>query len=519
MKTCPECQAQAEPAARFCLDCGHAFGEASPDAADPWRGRIIAGRFQIVRKLGDGGMGEVFLAEQQPMGRLVALKILRAALADDPQQVERFKREAQAASRLKHPNTIIVHDFGQGQDGVVFLAMEYLEGRTLAHLLDEEGRLEPRRAVRMMAQICGSLHEAHGHGVVHRDLKPENIFLTERGGQVDFVKVLDFGIAKIRDNQAGGKLETITRQGAIFGTPQYMSPEQIKGADLDARSDVYALGVMLYQMLSGALPFKAATAVEMLTKHLAESPAPLSVDTADAATMARLEATALRALSKDRTHRQPTAQTFLDELELAIGAPVAGPLTTTTGPTPPSSGSPPRRSPARWPLAVVGLAIAAGIGAAVFFARPETPPDPRPDAGHPASVSTSPPAPSAAPTAPPTEAPSAAPTAPPTQAPSGAPTAPPTVAPTAPPTRPPAPPTAAPTRPARDEKRPAKLFIRSATPGVKIYIDGRPKGTTPLVNFEVPAGVHNVTGVLDGRRESVDVDVPPGAVKNIKLKL
>ncbi len=523
MKTCPECQAKADPNARFCLDCGHAFGEAAvPDAADPWRGRVIAGRFQIVRKLGDGGMGEVFLAEQQPMGRLVALKILRAALADDAQQVERFKREAQAASRLKHPNTIIVHDFGQGQDGVVFLAMEYLEGRTLAHLLDEEGRLEPRRAVRMMAQICGSLHEAHGHGVVHRDLKPENIFLTERGGQTDFVKVLDFGIAKIRDNQAGGKLETITRQGAIFGTPQYMSPEQIKGADLDARSDVYALGVMLYQMLSGALPFKAATAVEMLTKHLAEAPAPLTVDTADAATVARLEATALRALSKDRAHRQPGAQAFLEELEAALGGPAlpAAPpnVVPVASPPPAPAGTP------RWPLAVVAAAAAAGIGAAVLFARPE------PDAGvgtnaPPTSAPTQ--SPSTAPTAAATQAPTEPPAVPPTQAPSVPPTAPPTLpptqaptaAPTAPATRPPAPPTAPATRPARDERRAAKLFIRSVTPGVKVYVDGRPKGTTPLVNFEVPPGVHNVTGELEGRRESIDVDVGPGAVKNVKFKL
>jgi serine/threonine protein kinase len=518
MKTCPECKAQADDAARFCLDCGHSFGDVPAEATDPWRGRVIAGRFQIVRKLGDGGMGEVFQAEQQPMGRLVAVKILRAALADDPQQVERFKREAQAASRLTHPNTIIVHDFGQGQDGVVFLAMEYLDGKTLARALEEEGRLEPRRAVRIMAQICGSLHEAHGHGVVHRDLKPENIFLTQRGGQGEFVKVLDFGIAKIRDIGAGNKLETITRQGAIFGTPQYMSPEQIKGADLDARSDVYALGVMLYQMLSGVLPFKAATAVEMLTKHLAEAPAPLKVDTADAATVARLEAVALRALSKDRNHRQASAEAFLEDLQEAVGdaarpTGVAGLAAAPAGP------------PAPVP---VGLGLKLGAGAAVllcgalgayFALRPETDApggrSPTRDAGVApiSSVATSPP--TQAPTTAPTQAPTAPPTQPPTQ--------PATQPATQPPTRPPVQPvTAAPAPVSRkppEDKRVGKLFIYSKTPGVKVFLDGRPKGNTPLLNVEVPPGNHNVTGQLDGKRESTDVTVAPGSVKNVRLKL
>ena len=525
MKTCPECKAHAEDAARFCLDCGHAFGESPAEATDPWRGRIIAGRFQIVRKLGDGGMGEVFLAEQQPMGRLVAVKILRAALADDAQQVERFKREAQAASRLTHPNTIIVHDFGQGQDGVVFLAMEYLEGRTLAQALDEEGRLEPRRSARVMAQICGSLHEAHGHGVIHRDLKPENIFLTQRGGQGDFVKVLDFGIAKILDSATGGKLETITRQGAIFGTPQYMSPEQIKGGDLDARSDVYALGVMLYQMLSGVLPFKAASAVEMLTKHLAEAPAPLKVDTADAATVARLEAVALRALAKDRNHRQASALAFLQDLEAAVADSLVA--------VAPAAGS---AAPGRGPGTSVGmkLGIAAGIlaaaGLGAWLAIPE---GRRTGAAlvdarvHPASGPTTAPATALAtvpPTAPATQPPTSPPTAQPSVPGSLPPTTPATQPPTAPPTHAPhGPATSAPsapaTKPPKPEHRPGKLFIRSKTPGVKVYLDGRPRGATPLLNIEVPVGKHNVTGESGALRESVDVTVTPGSVKNVTFKL
>ena len=316
MKTCPSCSSPSEITARFCLECGHAFADGpTPVGDDPWLGRMVAGRFRIVKKLGDGGMGEVFSAEQLPMGRIVALKILRHTLSDDPHQVERFKREAQAASRLKHQNTIIVHDFGQDEDGTLFIAMELLEGDPLSELIEHEGRLPPVRAAAILAQACLSLDEAHKQGVIHRDLKPENIFITNRTGQADFVKVLDFGIAKVREASDGEKLATITRDGAIFGTPQYMAPEQIKGEDLDARADIYALGVILYQLISGHLPFVASTVVEMLTKHLTTQPKPI---TTESPTVSRLEAVALRALSKDRDQRHPDARAFLQDLVDAL---------------------------------------------------------------------------------------------------------------------------------------------------------------------------------------------------------
>lgn len=330
MKACPSCGAACQVDARFCLECGEPLADAeSLTTSDPWLGRMVAGRFRLLSKLGDGGMGEVYRAEQMPMGRHIALKILRQALSDDPKQVERFKREAQAASALSHPNTIIVHDFGQDTDGTLFIAMELLEGEPLSEVLSREGALPPERAAAILRQICGSLDEAHSHGLVHRDLKPENVFLTERAGANDFVKVLDFGIAKVTES-GGQKLETITQAGAIFGTPQYMAPEQIRGEGVDARADIYALGVILYEMISGHLPFAAGSVVEMLTKHLTAPPAPIvrKAEVKADANVPRLEAIALRALSKDPTRRQQSARAFLEDIMAAMPQLA---LTTSTG--------------------------------------------------------------------------------------------------------------------------------------------------------------------------------------------
>ena len=372
MKSCPACGAENDGTARFCLDCGETFDGVVAEPSDPWLGRMVAGRFRIIRKLGDGGMGEVYLAEQLPMGREIALKVLRLHLADDPQAVERFQREAQAASQLAHQHTITVYDFGQDEDGTLFLAMEFLKGQPLDEVLDGDA-LPPERVIQIMAQICGSLEEAHERGMVHRDLKPENIFLTERGreGQ-DYVKVLDFGIAKVTQSSKGDKLETITRAGAIFGTPQYMSPEQIRGEELDARSDVYALGVILYEMISGHLPFSAGTVMELLTQHLNAAPDPISVPAPNGSALAMLEATALRALSKDPAARQPSARAFLEDLMAAmpnltldsmshlVPATAGAPAAVLDAPAPTTGGN---------SLVVVMLAafVAAGAAGAFFF--------------------------------------------------------------------------------------------------------------------------------------------------------
>ncbi len=326
MKICPNCEKAVDDSASFCLFCDHVFEKKDDDCLN----RTVSGRFRIISKLGEGGMGEVYRAEQMPIGRMVALKLLRHALTSDAKQVARFKREAQAITKLSHPNTVIIHDFGQDGD-LLFIAMEELVGNSLASVIKKEHALLPSRACRIMTQICASLAEAHKQGIIHRDLKPENIMLIERGGIKDFVKVLDFGIAKVLHvDDSDPQQEALTQSGAIFGTPQYMSPEQIKGQVIDARSDIYAMGLILYEMLAGHRPFTAGTPMEMMTKHLAATPDPIeprSLDPVESQIFTKLEEIALKALAKNPDERQQTAQEML-ELLVSV-SPELGMLTST----------------------------------------------------------------------------------------------------------------------------------------------------------------------------------------------
>ncbi len=229
-------------------------------------GHVLDGKYTMTDQLGEGGMGRVYLAEQSSMQREVAIKVLRRAFSQNKTAIQRFLREARAASKLAHPNTITVYDFGQSNDGLLYLVMERLTGRPLDLVLDEDGAMDPRRAVHIIAQICDSLSEAHRHGITHRDLKPENIFIQQQVGNPDFVKVLDFGIAKM----AGEEATQATKTGMICGTPAYMSPEQAMGRDIDGRSDVYALGILLYEMLTDEKPFDGDTPMEIMLKHINE---------------------------------------------------------------------------------------------------------------------------------------------------------------------------------------------------------------------------------------------------------
>jgi serine/threonine protein kinase len=275
-------------------------------------GALLGGKYRVLSKLGEGGMGTVFLAHHETIDRQVAVKVLLSSLVGDAVAMHRFEREARTISRMRHPNTVTIFDFGQTPDRDLYIVMEHLTGETVGDVLRREGRLEPLRATRIIRQVCASLREAHALGVIHRDLKPDNIFLTHIGEEPDFVKVLDFGLAKLSDNEQTSR---ITQQGKVFGTPLYMSPEQASGGPLDHRSDIYALGVLLYEMLCGATPFAADTVLALLLKHIQEAPPRLSVVRPELGVDPRLEAAVMRALEKDPAQRPQSVGEFARALD------------------------------------------------------------------------------------------------------------------------------------------------------------------------------------------------------------
>src|SRR5258708_8486398 len=272
---CPACHQSNVDGARFCAKCGSLVPLPSADEKDSLLGQVVGGRYRITQLLGEGGMGRVYLVEQQMVTnvRKVAVKTLQVQYAKDQQVLARFHRECGTVSELEHPNTIQFFDFGQTPDGQLYIAMEYVQGQSLSDAL-QQGPMRPDRVLRILAQVCGSLEEAHGRGIVHRDLKPDNVILVDRAGKKDFVKVLDFGIAK-RSQEEDRNEQKLTQQGTVLGTPPYMSPEQFTGRPIDARSDIYSLGVMAYEMLTGKLPFQANTAWEWATQHMTQTPIPI----------------------------------------------------------------------------------------------------------------------------------------------------------------------------------------------------------------------------------------------------
>jgi len=273
-------------------------------------GITIAGRYTLTAKIGAGGMGVVYKATQGAVERDVAIKVLLPELVNDESLVARFHLEAKAASRLVHPNTITVYDFGQHED-LLFIAMEYLEGVSLSQVL-RQGPMPPGRCVKIMLQMLRSLAEAHKKGVIHRDIKPDNIFLVEIGDETDFVKVLDFGVAKLHGTN---QQKTLTQVGMIFGTPTYMSPEQARCQPLDSRSDIYALGVLMYEMLLGVCPFTAEEPVGLLLKHVTEPPPTFEEVHPELQVPKPLEVWVMKALEKDRADRFETADEMANQLE------------------------------------------------------------------------------------------------------------------------------------------------------------------------------------------------------------
>jgi tRNA A-37 threonylcarbamoyl transferase component Bud32 len=315
VKLCPACRVENPPDSRFCQNCGAAIFDVGAAPADPYLGRIFQQKFLIQSVLGQGAMGRVYLAEHVALGKAVCIKILHPHLSGDESLARRFHREARAASKLSHPNSIAIIDFGQAEDGTLFIAMEYLPGRDLRRVIREEFPIPPQRIVKILGQVLSALEEAHAQGVIHRDLKPENIMISETRTEKDLVKVLDFGIAKIQE--PGPEGGTLTVAGLVCGTPEYMAPEQARGDPLDARVDLYAVGVILYQMLTGELPFKAESALATVTKHLTEEPIPPRERRPDLTIDPELEAICLQAMSKDREKRFASAATMKAALEAA----------------------------------------------------------------------------------------------------------------------------------------------------------------------------------------------------------
>jgi serine/threonine-protein kinase len=308
---CPHCGAPNRDDARFCGACGRAThgtepsragATPAPGTAPDLAGREIAGRYRILAKLGEGGMGAVYRGEQISLKRKCAIKLLKPELSADPGLVRRFNAEAELVARLSHPNVVNIYDFGQDADGTLFIAMEFIEGRPLRAVMNADGPLPARRAVAIAAQVASSLTDAHAHGIVHRDLKPDNVMLTERGREKDVVRVLDFGIAKLRDENKQ-TVQAMTQAGDLVGTPQYMAPEQIRGDKVDGRTDVYALGAVLYEMVTGRLPFEGPTVMAILSKHLTETPQPPSVRRPDLGIPPALDALIMESLAKDAAQR------------------------------------------------------------------------------------------------------------------------------------------------------------------------------------------------------------------------
>jgi serine/threonine-protein kinase len=283
---------------------------------DPNIGRdILGGQFQILQKIGSGGMGSVYKAAQPAMNRMVAVKILHPKLANRKDLVSRFRREARAMSHLTHPNTVKVLLYGELEDGSLYIVMEYLEGKNLNQSVRKDGPMGAERAVPIMIQVCGALQEAHAQGIVHRDLKPENIFLSSNGGLRDFPKVLDFGLAKVTERELRPGSVMLTQEGMVFGTPEFMSPEQAQGKTLDARSDIYSLAVILYEMLTGKLPFEARTPMEYIQHHITKPPLHLDTRVPGKTFPPGLGDVLAKALEKRPEDRYASAAHFADALK------------------------------------------------------------------------------------------------------------------------------------------------------------------------------------------------------------
>ena len=312
MKRCPSCNNEYFDTERFCPQDGTPLR--APVAANDLTGAIIAERYHVLRKLGEGGMGQVYLAEHVRMKRKVAVKVLSPRIATDADAISRFNREASNAGQIDHPNVAAVYDFGESDGGIVYLAMEFVEGESLALVLATHGALPAARTADIVRQVADALDAAHRLGIVHRDLKPENILVGAHHDARDKVKVVDFGISKA----IGVEGQTVTRDGVVVGTPDYMSPEQLTGDPVDLRSDVYSLGIVAFTLLTGHMPFQGKSASTAMLARLTEPPLRLAQVTPHRAWSAELQEVLDRAMHVDRDRRYGSASALAAALVAAV---------------------------------------------------------------------------------------------------------------------------------------------------------------------------------------------------------
>jgi serine/threonine-protein kinase len=384
---CARCDHEIPAGDRFCGRCGLSFSE-DGQSVDPLVGLTLAGRYCIERRIGVGGMGTVYLAAHTGLGQKVAVKVLHERFAREPQLKQRFENEARTYGKLNHPNLVSLHDFGSTPDGTLFMVMEYCPGTVLSVLLRERKALSAPLAVDVAMQIAQALTAAHTKGFVHRDLKPDNVMLMESRPGKYHAKLLDFGIAKNLEDE----VQRLTQAGMVFGTPEYMSPEQARGEDVDGRTDIYALGTILYELLLGKPPFTGSNKFNVMHRQASEVPArPSTVAVSGFVPVPEaVEAVVMKCLEKRAEDRFQSAHALIEALERSIGLQPAdapplpvmpdapnktptihnGQLSNRYTP-PPRAQSMPRHTTA---LAVLGGVAAVGLMGLFIFGRsaPET---------------------------------------------------------------------------------------------------------------------------------------------------
>ncbi|MCU1277609.1 MAG: serine/threonine protein kinase with repeat, partial [bacterium] len=313
MRHCTQCGAATPEDARFCPRCGAPVIALA--ASDPMLGKTIAERYHLVEKIGQGGSGTIYRGEHTTLKKRVAVKVLHAQLSTDDTALERFRREATTVAELDNDHILQVIDFGRTDDNRLFFAMEFLEGEPLTKTIERERQLTIDRSVDILTQTCEGLIEAHRLGYIHRDLRPRNVFLVNRRGRADFVKVLDFGLAKLILPDAEAKQ---TAMGMTFGDPRYMSPEQARGEKLDPRSDIYSLGAIAFEMLTGSPPYTGSGTFEILQQHL-DAPVPKVRDRRSDCP-AWLDAVVQRALAKKPDGRFASVDKLVEALRAQAGS-------------------------------------------------------------------------------------------------------------------------------------------------------------------------------------------------------